>query len=331
MNTPVSMSSRAQAPAATTVTVRPRSILISSLWLLLGLGWLALCVYGWGSWVLSEEMFRPVPRGPDVLSATSLMWIRIIEGGSILVTAWMAYTYWFAPWRDGRGFTLEGKLLLGGVFGCFWDPVINLLHWTFAWNTHAFNMGDWSPWVPGHQLGHAFAEGLLWAVPQYLYLGLVTAILMNRGIDAMARRGISFWPAFALVSLGVIAVDFLWEILFIRAELYAYPRSFSWFTLWPGTQFQFPLHEPLLILLYPLAILSLLRSTRGGQVNYLERGFVGLSPRLRLWLGLLAIIGFAGIRPGVWHVPWVFVSHYADSIVTDLPTYMMYDPRPLPH
>lgn len=317
-------------PSAASASANTRSLLISSLWLLTGLGWIALCIYGWGSWMLSDELFQAVPKGPDALSASSLFWIRMIELGSVLITVWMVYAYWFQPWKQGRGFTLEGKLLLGGVFGCFWDPVVNLLHWTFAWNTHAFNVGDWSPWVPGHQLGHAFAEGLVWAVPQYLYLGLVTAILMNRGIDALARRGVGFWPAFAAVSIAVIIVDVLWENLFIRAELYAYPRSFSWFTLWPGTQFQFPLHEPLLILLYPVAIVTLLRSTRDGQINFLERGFRQFSPKLRLICGLIAIIGFAGIRPGVWHLPWVAVSHYADLVVTDLPTYIMYDPKPLP-
>lgn len=309
-----------------------RQVVSSMLWVVIGIFWIALCVRGWGSWVLSPEHFKPVPLGPDTLAASSLFWIRVIEASSIAVTVWMGWEYWIKPWRHGHGFTLEGKILLGSYLGLFWDPVINLVHWTFAWNTHGFNMGDWSPWVPFHQLGHAFADDLLWALPQYLYLGLVTAILMNKGIDALAKRGIAFWPALSVMFGVFFVVDILWETFSIRvAELYAYPRGLSWFTLWAGSRYQLPLNESLFVALYPVSMVFLLRSARDGQVNFLDRGLMHLSPRIRDACSIVAVIGFCGVCPGVaYFVPWVGVSIVADSIVTDLPGYLMYDPAPIP-
>jgi hypothetical protein len=300
---------------------------VSAVWVGIGLAWIALCVYGWGSWVLSPQHFQPVPLGPDVLSPRSLFWIRVIEGGSVLVTVWMAWHYWVQPWRAQRRLSLEGKVLIGGLFGVFWDPVINYFHWTFAWNTHAFNRGDWAPWIPGHQLGHAFAEGLLWATPQYLYLGLVTAILMLRGTDVMARRGMGFRSAMCLMFLAAFVADIVWETAFIHAELYAYPRGLSWFTLWAGSRWQLPLNEALFVALYPVSIVLLLKSAREGHASFLERGLADYPPRWRGGLGLVAIIGFCGLRPGVaYFIPWALVSLVADSVVTDLPTYLMYAP-----
>ena len=52
----------------------------------------------WGRWIVSSE-FRPVPAGPDPVPTASLVTLRGLEVGGLLLTGWMLGHFLVAPWR----------------------------------------------------------------------------------------------------------------------------------------------------------------------------------------------------------------------------------------
>ncbi|MBI3213426.1 MAG: spirocyclase AveC family protein [Mycobacterium sp.] len=299
-----------------------------SIWALLGVAWLVFAGQAWVRWFASDTQFGAAPIfGPDTFSGNALLILRAIEVVSLLVAAATIWTFLIRPWRREGRLTLDGMIVIGSLLASGIDPLINYFHYTFAWNAHALNAGSWLAFFPLHQGSTRYAEGVAWFVPQYLYLGIGLAAIECKIILALRQRypGIVNIRSFALAFISILLLDIAIEQLFVRTQVYAFPRTWSAFTLFAGTPFQFPVYESIFVAIYAAGFTYLRMSAHDSSdgTPWLHRGIARWSPRLQTPVKLLAVIGFCAVWAALsYFFPWSWMSVNADSIITP-PSFML--------
>jgi hypothetical protein len=291
-----------------------------------GLVWLVVALSGWGRWILSDD-FTKAPVGGDQISDAHLFWVRVIDWGSAAAGGALAWLALVRPFLRRQGLTADGMIFLACAVSFFIDPVINQFDYTFAWNAHVFNMGSWSAYIPFHSGLAGFGEGIAWAWAQYLYMGFGAAVLGSWIVDRIRHRspGISNLSAFGALFALYFVADFVLENLFIRTEVYSYARTWKFFTLWDGSQYQFPIYESIAVATFAVGWTYF-------RMAWMERGtpFVAgglerlaIGARTRTALTFLAVVGFGAAWVAVtYFIPWSWLSVNADS-VAELPSYML--------
>jgi hypothetical protein len=299
-----------------------------SLWALLGIAWIAFVGQAWTRWVLSDTEFGPAPiQGADTYPGTALAVLRLIELMSMVVAVATIWVFLIRPLRRERGLTLDGMIVIGSLLAAGIDPLINYFHYTFAWNAHALNAGSWLAFFPLHQGPTRYAEGVAWFVPQYLYLGIGLAAIECKIILALRRRrpGIANIRSFSVAFIAILALDIVIEQLFVRTQVYAFPRTWRAFTIFVGTPYQFPVYESIFVAAYAAGFTYLRMSAHDSadRLPWLHRGIQRWSPRLQTPVKLLSVIGFCAVWATLsYFIPWSWMSVNADSIITP-PTFMM--------
>jgi hypothetical protein len=302
-----------------------------SLWAVAGALWIVFIGQAWLRWMASDTLFQPAPiNGPDTFDGAALLMLRVIEVVSLLVAAGAIWVFLIKPLIAARRLTLDGMIVIGSLLAVGIDPLINYFHYTFAWNAHAFNMGSWLAFFPLRQGPTRYAEGLAWFVPQYLYLGIGLAAIECRIILVLRRRvrGIANIRSFSIAFVAVLGIDILIEQLFIRTRVYAFPRTWEAFTLFAGTEFQFPVYESLFVAIYAAGFTYLRMSAHDDPdgISFVERGIDRWSPRWRTPIVLLAVIGFCAVWAAVaYFLPWSWLSVNPDSFIVP-PSYMLPGP-----
>lgn len=312
-------------PGRETTTGRRPSLAIL-VWGSIGAAWLVMALSGWARWILSDDFTR-APLGGDRISDLHLFWIRVIDWGSAafgLALAWLAVA---RPLLRKQGFTPDGMIFLACAVSFFIDPVINQFEYTFAWNAHAFNRGSWSAYVPLHGGPTDFGEGIAWAWAQYLYMGFGAAVLGCWIVCRLRQRytGISNLAAFGALFALYFAADSVLENLFIRAEVYSYARTWRVFTLWDGTQYQWPLYESVCVAAFAVGWAYFRMSWQERSQPFVAGGIerLAVGARTRRALTFLAVVGFGCVWAFVTYFgPWSWLSVNADSIAK-LPSYML--------
>ena len=299
-----------------------------SLWALLGVAWIVFIGQAWWRWLGSATQFGPAPiLGPDTFSGSALVILRVIEVVSLAIAAATIWTFLVRPWRREGRLTLDGMIVIGSLLASGIDPLINYFHYTFAWNAHAWNAGSWLAFFPLHQGPTRYAEGLAWFVPQYLYLGIGLAAIECRIILLLRRRypGLANIRSFGMAFVAILALDIVLEQLFVRTQVYAFPRTWSTFTLFAGSPFQFPVYESIFVAVYAAGFTYLRMSAHDSPdgTPWLLRGIERWSPRLRAPVKLLAVIGFCAAWAALsYFLPWSWMSVNADSIINP-PSFML--------
>lgn len=299
-----------------------------SVWALLGVAWIIFVTQAWSRWVVSENQFAPAPiLGPDQFGDSALVILRVIEIVSLIIAAATIWTFLLKPLTLERRLTLDGMIVIGSLLAAGIDPLINYFHYTFAWNAHALNMGSWLAFFPLHQGPTRYAEGLAWFIPQYLYLGIGLATIQCRLIIHLRNRfpGISNVRTFTAAFTAVFMIDIVIEQIFIRTEVYAFPRTWHALTVFAGTPYQFPVYESIFVAAYATGFAALRMSARDSVdgVPLLHRGIERWSPRRRTLIQLLAVIGFSAVWAALtYFLPWSWMSVNPDSIITP-PSYML--------
>jgi hypothetical protein len=256
--------------------------------------------------------------------------LRILEALSMGVLLGFVWFCIVRPWRrDGR-LSLEGKFVIGGVFGAVADAFLNSCAYLFAWNAHSVNAGVWTAFLPFHQTGASsrYAEGVLWGVPMYIYFCTGAALIGCQVIRALRKRfpGISNVSAFTVVWLLEFFGGLILENTIIRiTQAYGYAQTNEALTLFAGATYQFPVYESLFTASLGVAFsyvrLTALESPDG--VSCIERGYERWRPSLQAPLRLLAVIGFSAIALiMMYHLPfnWLGVNGHS---MADLPSYQL--------
>jgi hypothetical protein len=228
---------------------------------IIGTAWTVFVIAGWFQWISSAADFVPVPQiAGDGFVDVRLVALRTIESASVIVTIAVLYSLIWRPLQRHGRLSLHGKIAIGFILGYFIDPTINYFHYTFAYNTHAINRGSWSFAFPGFVGPRQFAEALLWVPEQYLWLGVGFGSLQVLVMDRLQRRyqRVTALQAYLLLFGLFMAVDFLMEnVFFIRLGLYSYARTIGFLTVWPGTQYQFPVYNSVFVAGIPCAMAGL--------------------------------------------------------------------------
>ncbi|BBY65792.1 spirocyclase AveC family protein [Mycolicibacterium helvum] len=298
------------------------------MWAVLGVAWILFVGQAWTRWITSDSQFTPAPiHGPDTFSGTALLILRVIEVLSLLIAAATIWTFLIRPLRREGRLTLDGMIVIGSLLASGIDPLINYFHYTFAWNAHALNAGSWLAFFPLHQGPTRYAEGLAWFVPQYLYLGIGLAAIECRIILALRRRhpGIANIRSFSIAFVAILFVDIVIEQLFLRTQVYAFPRTWEAFTVFAGTPYQFPVYESVFVAAYAAGFTYLRMSAHDSPdgLPWLHRGIQRWSPRLHTAVKLLAVIGFCAVWAALsYFLPWSWMSVNPDSIISP-PSFMM--------
>ncbi|MCV6979369.1 spirocyclase AveC family protein [Mycolicibacterium pulveris] len=301
-----------------------------TVWACLGVLWLVFIGQVFVRWMTSTDgSFGPATiPGPDEYDLWRLIAMRVVEGLSIAIMVSMAWYCLVRPWLRHRRIGLDGMLFIAATLAAPIDPLINYFHWTFAWNAHAVNWGSWGHLFPLSSTPH-YAEGFVWFVPQYVYLGLGFAIIECGVILTLRQRfpTISNVKAFGIAGALTFLVDICIEYLFILAEIYAYPRTIQAFTLFAGSQYQFPIYESVFVTAYAMGF-TLLRMSAYDDPHglcFVERGLHRVRPRARFLIRQLALIGFCAFWAAVtYFLPWSWLSVSVDSDVTSLlPSYLL--------
>jgi Spirocyclase AveC-like len=296
-------------------------------WAILGAAWIIFIIYGVVRWVISGP-FGPVPiQGPDHYATWRLVGLRGLEASSVLFVVMMVTRYVVRPWRRERKLRIEGMLMIGGTLGFFIDPVINIFHYTFAWNQHAVNLGTWLSIFPGrsNEVG-PYAEGLLWAFPQYIMMSAGAALAGYWIVTQLRQRfpGIGIASALAVVFVAFFIGDLIIENIFLVFQVYAFPRTFSGLTIFAGKLNQFPLYESIFVgaQAIPLTLLMLSARESDDGLSFVERGAGNISSRYQVYVRCGAIIGFTLVVYAFgYFLPWSWLSVTPDSFI-HIPSYL---------
>ncbi len=301
-----------------------------TVWAAVAVGWFVVAGQAVVRWMSSDTEFAPAPvLGPERIPTANLVALRIFEGLSLAVLVALIWFCVVKPWLSSRKLSLDGKFVIGGMVAFFADGFLNSYTYLFAWNANSVNMGVWTRYLPFHTPDSStrYAESLLWGPPMYVYFCAGVAIAACSLYFWLRSR----WPALSNVSLLTIVFaaeftfDFVVENLAIRlTHGYAFAQTYRPFTLWAGSQFQFPLYESFLVaalgLVYTWMRLQALQSADG--LSPVERGFERWRPSLQPAVRTLAVIGFCSIATIlIYHLPFNWLGIVGASMA-DLPSYM---------
>jgi hypothetical protein len=296
------------------------------LWAALGSVLVVLALTTWTRWLVSARA-APVDPGPDPYPYGWV--IRLTEGISLAVLAFLLWCTLLRPAYRQRTLTLDGKLFLGGLFASVLDVLCQMFNPTWALNAHSLNLGTWADQFPGFAAPQAdrWAWSLAWCMPAYIWLGVGAAIVGCAFLDSLRRR---FATVSTVALYGIVLVTFMIAFgclatLWNRAGVYTYVSSPNALTLWAHTTHRLPLTELLFISCYCLMFTWLRDSRDDNGRCAVDRDVDSLrvGARAKTLLSALAVCGWAGFTTlAAYQIPndWVSMTGGRDSIPI-LPSY----------
>lgn len=289
---------------------------------------LAVALWSMGSWILSDN-FHPTPLGahPDPLPGYVLPAIWIFEIANVLGFLWVIWFCIKTSRRDGR-LSLEAVLAISWALQYWQDPLILWLQPTFFFNGYVTNLSSWSPYIPGwiNQSSKGWPDPLLFQGLAYTYYFLLVSLAV-----AWAMRQTKLlrphWGVMRLLAAGLlvsVTMDLVFEVIFIRTQLMAYPKAIYALSLWPGQTYQYPLYNALFwgIVQATTGFLYYFRDDRGNTL--VERGIERIKAvRLHAPIRVLAMFGFVSIFIGAYTVLTILISLNADPMPLGYPSWLL--------
>jgi hypothetical protein len=276
-------------------------------------------------WVLSDHFTAPDP-GPD--HYPYLWWLRTVEVASVLAVLGFGWFTVIRPWLRTRRVPFDGKLLLGLMIAYQVDPILNYYNPSFLMNAHSVNLGAWADGIPGYPspAQGRMAEGFLWAMPLYMYFGLLAAIIGGRVLARLGQRlpAASNATLYTILFVLVIIGDFLVEFTaLVYPQLYVFSGTPASLTLFAGRIYQFPVYHSVFAAVFAVMITWLRQSRDATGISAVERGLDRLAVHHRLTglLSFLAITGWATVSALGYFLPFAWMSMQADSY-PPLPSYL---------
>jgi Spirocyclase AveC-like len=229
-------------------------------------------------WVTGPN-FERVPVGPS--EPPEFMKVVLNTGQVLLSVTAVVTVYWFLirPWRQGRGLTTDGLLVL--CFGSVWwiDPVGNYFgHW-IVYNAYLPNRGSWVAEVPGWNAyaapGATTVEPFPFLPGMYITLFFLMTVLVSKLMGWMRGR----WPHWS--STRIMATAFVAGLVldipieafgFMPLGFWEFPGAGHQLVIFPDSYHAFPLHLAALAsaLWTGFGALRFFRNDRGETVA--ERG-----------------------------------------------------------
>jgi hypothetical protein len=225
-----------------TATARPAGLISLFAWM--GAGWLALAIWCWTRWILSDN-FRPVDPGPDPLPAWRSLALIGLQVFGLIVALYCVWRYALKPrMRTGR-FTTEGLVCLALPTVWFQDLTFGYAQTWMTYDAHLWNMGSWAAQFPGWMARHP--ENMLEPFVTfygYIFWMFCCMLLVCAVMRAIQRR----WPAAsqsAVLAGGLLftfVLDCVVEQSAVRLGWYAIPGAWRAASLFAGTPYQLPIY-----------------------------------------------------------------------------------------
>jgi hypothetical protein len=218
------------------------------LWATVGVGFTALQAYVLIRWV-TGPYFKRVRPGPDELPGWMKTTINVYTVLGLIAMGTVVYFFLVRPRRrDGR-VSRDGLLVLVW-FQIYWllDPAFDYFGHMFTFNSYAFNLGSWVPYLPGwiapEHPGAMLTEPFLWVAPVYVYVCFGGTVVMGKLMRAAQARW-SLNPVGTIVVCWVVAFVAITviEAVWMRVGLYVWPGAPDGITLFHGKYYQYPLNE----------------------------------------------------------------------------------------
>ena len=293
-------------------------------WAWIGAGFLLLQLYLFGAWILSDKFVASDP-GPDQLTAfgVTMKWVisTIFAGCGIAGVLWLLSTL-------VRGQRFSGfQVMMLALWTCNWqDPLINAFRPTFLYNMHYLNRGSWTELAPWwlSPYGSKMPEPLLWNIGCY-----VAMVPIWVGVTLWTLRKIkALWPRLSnpqLLLAAFLAVSFfdtVNEVIMVRGEVFAYAGVIRAWSLFPGTQYQYPLYEGPLWMMGMTACAALLYFADDKGRTWCERSVetLKLSTMKENFLRVLAVGGYVNLWLFLYIIFQMIISMYVDPY-PQLPSY----------
>jgi hypothetical protein len=294
-------------------------------WAALGGALMLSFVYLLVRWALSDDFAAPDP-GPDPYPY--LWWLRTMEVASVLAVLGFGWFTIIRPWLRTRRVPFDGKLLVGLMIAYQVDPILNYYNPSFLMNAHSVNLGAWSNAIPGYSNpGQGqMAEGFLWAMPLYMYFGLLAAIIGGRVLTWLSRRlpRASNATLYAILFVLITIVDLPFEFAtLVYPQLYVFAATPAWLTVFAGEIYQFPVYHCVFAAVFAVMITWLRESRDADGVSAVERGLdrLAVHDRVKGLLSFLAITAWATVSALGYFLPFAWMSMQADSYPR-LPSYL---------
>lgn len=296
------------------------------LWSALGLGALTIMVVAGARWIAGGD-FHAVDPGPDAYGGAA--WVGALITQFVLLASAVAiiWHYGLRPILRERRFGFDSKLVFAGCLCGFWEPCASYLNAGHAYNAHLTNLGSWAQFIPGWRTPGAetLVTPLLFVFAMYIWFIAGFIFLGCWILDRLRARfprwsSLSCFSALYVICLGL---DFAFEMLILRTQIYVYPVAPRGGSLWAGSLYQYPV-QSMVSGAAVLTALTALRWTRDEHGrSFVERGVHLLRPRLRTPAATLAVLGYASIAVvGLWMIPFNVFVGMQGSASSRLPTYL---------
>lgn len=267
-------------------------------WAAAGLLFVGVQLWAYGGWILSGD-FGPNTTGRDMASTAVRTWAVITQVGTITAVS-LAIIYVIRQVRRERKWTFDAMLLVGWASVAWQDPLLNYTRTVFFQNSVLINFGSWGPHIPGwaSPRGENFVEPLFLGGFGYMWqLFIIIGVCAVMRTAKRRRPSLTNPQLFGVAFVAAGLFNLILELAWVRTEMYQWPGTVQWLSIWGGERYQFPIYEAVGFawIWAAVAALRYFRDDKGRP--FFERG--GAQPvmpaRRRRLVRQLAVIGFFNV------------------------------------
>jgi hypothetical protein len=252
-----------------------------------------------------------------------------MEIAALLSAVYLVWRFLVRPLIRERTLKLDGMIVIAFGLMYFYDPIVNYFNYSFTYNAHFVNLGNWANYIPGWSSPnqHLLPEPLLFVGPAYVSWCFGSVLLGCFILRTVRQRfpRVSTVGAFAVLFAIFVTLDLIFEqLLMVRTGLWGYPGAPRLLTMWGGRQWQFPVWAALFTASMSLTWTATrwFKDDRGR--SFVERGVeeLGFSKRVRTLVSFLAVVGFLHLGTFVtYFFPFNAMALKADTWPA-MPSYM---------
>jgi hypothetical protein len=217
-----------------------------------------------------------VSPGDDPMPTAQLVLMHALEW--IQFAAFLAIVGWVVvrPLIQRRPLGFDGLFVIAAFLLNYWDVMDNYWTFSFQYNAHHLNVGSWGGYIPGWQS----PQPELWVVPIGFVFGAYTwafFLAVTSGcalLTYVQNRHPSWGPvrAFGLVFVSNMFIEAIAENVYLRIGAIANIRPYEALTLWDGTQFAWPVYNPILFSLVWTTLTAFRWYRDQDGLTFVERG-----------------------------------------------------------
>ncbi|OBH43475.1 hypothetical protein A5683_00775 [Mycobacterium mantenii] len=207
------------------------------------------------------------------------------------------------------------------------DPLVNAIRPVFSYNSHFLNFGSWGEFIPGWiDNGGVNPQPIFWWIGIYLFFVPLNML----GVDAYLkwvrrhRPRINRAGLIAFLMIVMFAQDVIGELITLLQGVDRYLWVGKSISLWPGTNYQFPLYEGVFWGCGMVGLSAMIYCFRDGRGHmFTDRGLDRLKiSRGRTFVRALALGAVFNVAMIVFNLGFAAINQHADTTQPTVPSYL---------